>query len=80
LNFDGVGKIIENDTYYILITLFPIVGLPMARLYIIRSGRANNKAIQSFADIIEEPPSFLLKDLKDAFTFWNNEPLLNMYF
>jgi len=79
LNLDGKGKIIEESTYYFLITLFPILGLPMARFYIIRNARTNNKAIQSFADHIEEPPSFFLKDLKDAFTVWNNEALLGMY-
>ena len=52
----------------------------MARFYMIRRGRFANKAIQSFADIIEKPESFFCKDLKDAFTVWKNEPLIQMYF
>jgi len=79
LNLDGKGKIIENSTYYVLIIFFPIIGLPMARLFIIRNGRNKHKAIQTFADIIEEPPSFFYKDLKDAFSVWNNEALLKVY-
>ena len=79
LNLDGEGKIIEESTYYVLIIFFPIIGLPMARLFIIRNGRNKHKAIQTFANIIEEPPSFFYKDLKDAFSVWNNEALLKVY-
>jgi hypothetical protein len=69
-----------DGLYSSVVILFPFIGLPMARFYIIRRGRFNNKAIQSFADIIEEPPSFFFQDLKDAFTVWKNEPLIQMYF
>lgn len=66
--------------YTTIIVLFPIIGLPMTRFYMLRRGRRYIENAKKTDGIINMPPSHFFEDLCDSLMVWKNEPLIQIYF
>lgn len=68
--------------YLLAMVLFPLMSLVLSRFYMLRRGRAMNKISLDYyaATFMQKEISHYLPDIVNSMKFWDNSPILRVYF